>query len=124
VQFLGTISRGELLDRYRRAALFCLPSRQEGFGIVFLEAMACGRPIVAARAAAVPETVPDGDVGLLTDPTDCEALAAALGCLLADRDRRRAMGEAGRRHVARYRAERVAAEFLTEVGRGLARGAA
>jgi glycosyltransferase involved in cell wall biosynthesis len=120
VRFLGTIPRRELLDRYRQAALFCLPSRQEGFGIVFLEAMACGRAIVAARAAAIPETVPDGEVGLLADPTDVEGLAGALRALLTDRDRRRAMGDAGRRRVVRYQAERVAAEFLTEVGRGLA----
>lgn len=123
VRFLGTIPRQELLDRYRRAALFCLPSRQEGFGIVFLEAMACGLPIVAARAAAVPETVPDGEVGVLSDPSDAEALAASLRGLLEDPARRRAMGEAGRRHAARYRADAVAAEFLVEVGRGLARGA-
>jgi glycosyltransferase involved in cell wall biosynthesis len=104
-----------LADRYRRAAVFCLPSRQEGFGIVFLEAMAHARPIVAARAAAVPETVADGEVGILADPNDPEAFAQALATLLADRELGRRMGQAGRRRVESYRADRVAARFLEAV---------
>jgi phosphatidylinositol alpha-1,6-mannosyltransferase len=119
VTFLGTIPRRELVERYRRTAIFCLPSRQEGFGIVFLEAMACGKPVVAVRAAAVPETVVDGETGLLTDPDDPEALAQALFALLSDPDRRRAAGEAGRRRVEQYRADRVAESFLLRVQAGL-----
>jgi glycosyltransferase involved in cell wall biosynthesis len=115
VTFLGTIPRRQLVERYRRAAVFCLPSRQEGFGIVFLEAMACGKPIVAGRAAAVPETVTDGECGLLVDPEDPEALARALTALLRDPDLRQEMGEAGRRRVERYRADRVAGLFLETV---------
>jgi glycosyltransferase involved in cell wall biosynthesis len=115
VEFLGTISRRELADRYRRAAVFCLPSRQEGFGIVFLEAMAHARPIVAARAAAVPETVTDGEVGILADPNDPDAFSQALATLLADRDLRRRMGQAGRRRVESYRSDRVTARFLETV---------
>ncbi len=115
VTFLGTIPRRQLVERYRRAAIFCLPSRQEGFGIVFLEAMACGKPIVAARAAAVPETVSDGESGVLVGADDSEALARALTALLRDPDLRREMGEAGRRRVEQYRADRVAGLFLETV---------
>jgi glycosyltransferase involved in cell wall biosynthesis len=115
VTFLGTLSRRQLVERYRRAAIFCLPSRQEGFGIVFLEAMACGKPVVAARAGAVPETVADGECGLLLDPDDPEALARALTALLRDPDLRQEMGEAGRRMVKRYGADRVAACFLETI---------
>lgn len=115
VTFLGVIPRRQLVERYRQAAIFCLPSRQEGFGIVFLEAMACGKPIVAARAAAVPETVADGESGVLVDPDDPEALARALTALLRDPDLRREMGEGGRRRVERYRADRVAGLFLETV---------
>lgn len=120
VEFLGTVSRRELADRYRRAAVFCLPSRQEGFGIVFLEAMANAKPIVAARAAAVPETVADGEVGFLADPSDEDAFARGLATLLLDRDLRRRLGEAGRRRVETYRADRVAGLFLTRVQAALA----
>jgi glycosyltransferase involved in cell wall biosynthesis len=119
VTFLGTIPRRQLVERYRRAAVFCLPSRQEGFGIVFLEAMACGKPIVAGRAAAVPETVTDGECGLLVDPDDPEALARALTALLRDPDLRQEMGEAGRRRVKQFGADRVAARFLETVNSAL-----
>jgi glycosyltransferase involved in cell wall biosynthesis len=124
VEFLGTVSRRELADRYRRAAIFCLPSRQEGFGIVFLEAMAYARPIVAARAAAVPETVTDGEVGILVDANDPDAFARNLATLLLDRNVRRRLGEAGRRRVERYRADRVAALFLETVQANLDGGTA
>jgi glycosyltransferase involved in cell wall biosynthesis len=120
VEFLGTVSRRELADRYRRAAVFCLPSRQEGFGIVFLEAMAIAKPIVAACAAAVPETVADGEVGILADPNDPDAFAQGLAALLTDRGLRRRMGEAGRHRVEAYRADRVAALFLERVQAALA----
>ena len=115
VAFLGTVPRRELLDRYRRSGVFCLPSRQEGFGIVFLEAMANAKPIVAARAAAVPETVADGEVGLLAGPDDPEELARNLSALLTNPELRRAMGQAGRRRVETYRADRVAKMFLARI---------
>lgn len=122
VEFLGTISRRELAERYRQAAVFCLPSRQEGFGIVFLEAMAHAKAIVAAKAAAVPETVPDGEVGILAEPNDPDAFARGLAALLADPDLRRRMGEAGRRRVEDYRADRVAGLFLERVRAALSGG--
>ena len=121
VEFLGTVSRRALEARYRQAAVFCLPSRQEGFGIVFLEAMANARPIVAARAAAVPETVTEGEVGLLADPDNPDEFARGLATLLGDRDLRRHMGAAGRRRVESYRADRVAELFLVTVQAALDR---
>jgi len=70
---------------------------------------------VAARAAAVPETVADGEVGILADPNDPDAFAQGLAALLTDRGLRRQMGEAGRRRVQAYRADRVAGLFLERV---------
>jgi glycosyltransferase involved in cell wall biosynthesis len=115
VEFLGSISRRQLVERYRRAAIFCLPSRQEGFGIVFLEAMANAKPIVAARAAAVPETVADGEVGSSPIRTIRTRSPAASPALLMDEALRRRLGAAGRRSVEAYRAERVAALFLETI---------
>jgi glycosyltransferase involved in cell wall biosynthesis len=77
--------------------------------------MAFGKPVVAARASAVPEVVVDGETGLLVDPNDAEALARALAVLLSDPTRRRALGEEGRRRVERFRADRVAEAFLRGV---------
>ena len=73
VTWLGDVSRAALVAEYNRASVFCLPSVQEGFGIVLLEAMAAGKPIVASHAAAIPEVVPHG---MLVQPDNPEALAA------------------------------------------------
>jgi glycosyltransferase involved in cell wall biosynthesis len=75
VTWLGDLTRAELAAEFNRASVFCLPSVQEGFGIVLLEAMAAGKPIVAARAGAIPEVAPHAS---LFQPDDPEALAAAL----------------------------------------------
>jgi len=75
--------------------LFVMASLWEGFGLVFLEAMAAGRPIVATAVSAVPEVVQENVTGLLVPPRDPAALAEAMLALLNDRDRARQMGTAG-----------------------------
>jgi glycosyltransferase involved in cell wall biosynthesis len=82
-----------------RADVFAHTSRWEGFGIVLLEAMLAGLPIVATRVSAIPEIVVDGVTGVLAEPGDAAAIAAALSALLADPQRRRELGEAGRRRA-------------------------
>lgn len=115
--FLGEVEDARRVRaEYRRADVFCLPSLQEGFGIVFLEAMAAGLPIVAGRAAAVPEVVPHGEVGLLVSPRDPAALAGALERLAREPGTRREMGRAGRDRVREFTWRRVAGAFLEETG--------
>jgi glycosyltransferase involved in cell wall biosynthesis len=124
---LGDVSRQRLAEEYVNADSFCLPSVQEGFGIVFLEAMAARLPVVACRAAAVPEVVLDGRTGLLTLPRDPEALAAALEQVLRHPTLGKELGEAGRRAVAEFTPERVAQRLLDTVrssaGGPISRGA-
>jgi glycosyltransferase involved in cell wall biosynthesis len=81
--------------------VFVMPSIWEGFGLVLLEAMAAGRPIVASRVATIPEVVADGETGLLVPAGDPLALADALAQLAEDPDRAARMGEAGRERLRR-----------------------
>lgn len=92
------------------AGIFVLPSRSEGLGLVLLEAMAAGRPVVASRVGGIPEVVVDEETGLLVPPEDPRALAAALERLLADPALARRMGEAGRQRVAALFSARRMAE--------------
>jgi len=115
VTFLGHIPFDQLTREYRDCALFCLPSRQEGFGIVFLEAMAAARAVVACHAAAMPEVVLDGLAGRLVAPGDPASLATALIALLRDPAHTDALGQQGAQHVATYDAPRVAAQFIDAI---------
>ena len=114
ITWVGDASIDQLAAEYNRADVFCLPSVQEGFGIVFLEAMAAGKAIVAVHAAAVPEVVRNG---VLVEPDNPEALANALILLQRDPDLRRLLGAAGSRDVEQFDMHPVARQFLSEVAR-------
>jgi glycosyltransferase involved in cell wall biosynthesis len=112
VDFAGLVDFPELADLYKSCEVFVLPSNQEGFGVVFLEAMAAGKPVIAARAGAVPEVVVDGQTGVLVDYGDETALEDAIARLLADSDLRQRLGSAGRdRYLQRFSFDRVMARF-------------
>lgn len=78
VEFLGGLDDAAIIDAYRAADIVCVPSLQEGQGIVALEAQACGAPVVATRAGGLAETVRDHHTGLLVPPGDSAALASAI----------------------------------------------
>jgi glycosyltransferase involved in cell wall biosynthesis len=115
VTFLGDVSRQALAVEYARADCFCLPSVQEGFGIVFAEAMAAGLAVVACRAAAVPEIVEDRRTGLLVNRESPEELAMALETLLMNDGLRADLGAAGAARVAALDLEPVARRFVQAV---------
>lgn len=117
VELAGEVGdRRAVRDAYGAADVFALPSLQEGFGIVFLEAMAAGLPVVAARAGAAPEVVPEERAGLLVPPRDPEALGAALVRLLTDAGLRTRLGAGGREHVRQFDWPLVARRFLEAAG--------
>jgi glycosyltransferase involved in cell wall biosynthesis len=84
------------------ADLFAMPSLGEPFGLVYLEAMAMGLPVVALDSGGTPEVVEHGVTGLLSQPGDASQLTTNLLTLLADPERRKNMGDAGRRRVEAY----------------------
>jgi len=101
VHLLGQIPEHELLGWYQHADVFALPTlnigeKFEGFGLVFLEASACGLPVIGTMGSGVQEAIIDGTTGLLVPQNDVPALADAITCLLRDKTRREQMGVAGR----------------------------
>ena len=115
VRFLGRVSDAERLDWYRRADVFVLPSvtRQEAFGMVQVEAMLCGRPVVSTDLpTGVPWVNRDGESGLVVPPGDAEALTAALRRLCQDPVLRARLGQGALTRAREYfGAERMCRSF-------------
>jgi glycosyltransferase involved in cell wall biosynthesis len=100
VRFLGFVADADLPILYSAASLFVYPSLYEGFGLPVVEAMACGTPVIASNQSALPEVV--GQAGLLVDPRDVEALAAAISCLLNKPDLCQSLVKAGYSQAAKF----------------------
>ncbi len=94
--------REDVLSLMKSADLFVMSSVTEGLGSAVLDAMAMGHAVVGTRAGGIPEAVIPGETGLLVEPADSKALAAAIVRLLKDPDRRKQFGEAGRARVAEH----------------------
>jgi glycosyltransferase involved in cell wall biosynthesis len=125
VTFLGWVPNAELPQYYRASAVSVIPSLEEGFGIPAAEAMGCEVAVVASDAGGLPEVVEHGVTGLVVPRGDSKALARAIGSLLADPERRRRMGQAGRQRALRlFDWDRTAQQFeelYREVAAGMAR---
>jgi glycosyltransferase involved in cell wall biosynthesis len=117
VDFTGKVSLEELVRYYATAEVAVVPSLYEGFGLPAAEAMACGLPVVATTAGALPEVVEDGRSGILVPPRDHYALAGAIRRLLKDEPLRWAMGEEGRSRVEKNFSWEEAARKTLEVYR-------
>jgi len=110
VRFLGELPIAELPRWYQRVSIYAFTSRNEGFGLTLIEAMAASTALVATRAGAAETVVIDGETGVLVPTGDSAALAAALESLMRDPERAREMGERAR--------ARVIAEFSIEAEAG------
>jgi glycosyltransferase involved in cell wall biosynthesis len=99
---LGFVPHDELERLFERAAVVACPSHREGFGVVCAEAMAHGRPVVAGDVGGLKDLVVHEETGLLVPPRDVGALRESLERLLADRELRRRMGEAGRARIGEH----------------------
>jgi len=112
VAFLGSLPHEDVIRCMRAADVFVLPSLVESFGIVLLEAMSCGLPVVASRVMGIPYLVEDGVNGFLVPPTDEEALADRITALLSDPDLRARIAERNRSKTTAYLMPRIADRFL------------
>lgn len=106
VTFVGRVQYAQLPTYIRVGDIFAMPSRSrwaglevEGLGIVYLEASACGLPVIAGNSGGAPDAVIEGKTGLIVDGTDIGAISAAVIELLIDLDRAKAMGAAGREWI-------------------------
>lgn len=98
VQFAGRLNDDELATTLERSHVLAVPSRYEGFGIVYLEGMSYGLPALASRAGGASDLVTEGETGVLVEPDDPAGVARELERFAAERDRLAAMGRAARAH--------------------------
>ena len=117
VVFLGSVTNAEKFACYDRCSVFVMPSEQEGFGIVYLEANAFGKPVIGGDVMGVPEAVSNGETGLLVNPFDVDAIADAAIHLLLNSTEARRLGENGRRRVERELTWKASAESFIAVTR-------
>jgi phosphatidyl-myo-inositol dimannoside synthase len=99
VHFLSRLSYAEIAACYAACEIFALPSGGEGFGLVYLEAMACGKPVIGGAHGGAPEVIEDGKTGFLVQHGDAGQLATSLETLLADPALAREMGARGKERV-------------------------
>jgi len=113
IEWLGRISDAEKIDRLRRAAVFCAPSlRGESFGIVLLEAMAAGTPVVSTDIDGYRNVATDGENALLVEPGNAQALASAMSRIIADPRLATRLTDAGRIHAQSYSLDALADHYV------------
>ena len=121
ISFLGSLTEEGKFECYHRCCIFAMPSRRigtgdvEGFGIVFLEANAFGKPVIGGRSGGVPDAVIHGVTGLLVDPNNTGEISEAIIRLLQDPDEARRLGENGRQRVENEFDWKVSANIIRSV---------
>jgi glycosyltransferase involved in cell wall biosynthesis len=118
VEFRGALPHAAALAEMARSEVFVCPSLAEGLGIVFIEAQACGVPVIGTRVGGIPEVIEHEETGLLVPPRDVEALGQALIRLLSDRDLAHRLAAEAERRVPRFDWTNIVEQFRV-VYRGL-----
>jgi phosphatidylinositol alpha-1,6-mannosyltransferase len=118
VLFTGGVSDDDVLEYYRTCDVYAMPNRTtvtgdtEGFGLVFLEAGACGKAVIGGKAGGVPDAIRDGETGFLVDGTSVDAIAGACIKLFEDQELRDRFGTNGLEHALQNDWSGKTQEFL------------
>jgi teichuronic acid biosynthesis glycosyltransferase TuaC len=120
IRFLGRLPRQTVADAMRQCTLFALPSRYEGLGCVYLEAMSCGKPAIGCRGQGIGDIIQHGRSGFLVGPDNPKELALAVAMLLRDQGLRERIGETARHIILEDLTLRHQAENLARIYRELA----
>jgi len=121
-EFHEGVTQQELLQLYADCDILALPSKTEGWGLSLMEAMACGKPVVATRVGGVPELLTDGAEGILVKAGDVVGLAEAITRLLKDPELRARMGALGRERVRAFSWDETARTVLAEYEKAVSHG--
>jgi len=119
VTMLESVEQEDLLQLYANSDLIALPSRNEGWGLSLMEAMACGKPVVASRVGGIPELVRDGVDGILAEQGDVISLAEAISRILEDSSLAEKLGQAGRDRIKQFSWDSAADTVLAEYRRAV-----
>jgi glycosyltransferase involved in cell wall biosynthesis len=115
IRFIARPDSDTLLELYRHASVFALPSDEEGFGMVVIEAMACGIPVVATKCGGPDGIISGGQDGYLVPRNDAAAMSNRLADLLQNAERNAAMGAAARQTIEQRYDERVAGDVFLDM---------
>jgi glycosyltransferase involved in cell wall biosynthesis len=121
IDFHESVDQDTLLGFYSDCDVLALPSKNEGWGLALMEAMACGKPVVATRVGGIPELVENGAQGLLVEAGDVEGIAESITKLLIDPELSAKMGRAGKQRVKAFSWDSTAKIVLREYERALQR---
>lgn len=113
ISFTGPLSKEDIMSEYKEASIFISPSYHETFGIVLVEAMATGTPVIATSVTGIPYVVLDNKTGYLVNPGDIETLAEKILILLNDEDERRRIGQNGINHAKKFKWENIGRQIYT-----------
>jgi L-malate glycosyltransferase len=102
ITFVGRVSPEKVADEFAQASIFCGLSRSEALGNVFLEAQAAGCGVIGTNIGGIPDSVKNGETGLLVQPDDVEAAAEAIRRLLEDDQLREKLAQNGQKHAQDY----------------------
>ncbi|MBU0648607.1 glycosyltransferase family 4 protein [Patescibacteria group bacterium] len=114
IKLLGKLPHDETLKEIGKSEIFICPSLAEGLGIVFIEAQACGVPVIGTRVGGIPDVIQDNETGLLVEPRSSEAISQALKKMLGNEEMRQRLKQNALQNLERFNWDRIAGQVAAE----------